>query len=125
MGAEDTGVSYENLALCDEWVKIPMLGTIESLNVSVAAGIPVSYTHLSSNQSKASRVKRYPPLLSILADRGLRTGRLCFLMEMRRNRTGLFLSLIHISTEQPSYKSYRHDTLLLQMQSPRRPLHQQ
>ena len=39
MGAEDTGVSYENLALCDEWVKIPMLGTIESLNVSVAAGI--------------------------------------------------------------------------------------
>ena len=41
MGAEDTGVSYENLALCDEWVKIPMLGTIESLNVSVAAGILV------------------------------------------------------------------------------------
>ena len=39
MGAEDTGVSYENLALCDEWVKIPILGTIESLNVSVAAGI--------------------------------------------------------------------------------------
>jgi len=39
MGAEDKGVSYENLSLCDEWVKIPMLGTIESLNVSVAAGI--------------------------------------------------------------------------------------
>ena len=39
MGAEDRGVSYDNLALCDEWVKIPMLGTIESLNVSVAAGI--------------------------------------------------------------------------------------
>ena len=39
MGAEDTGVSYENLALCDEWVKIPILGSIESLNVSVAAGI--------------------------------------------------------------------------------------
>lgn len=36
MGAEDR-VSYDNLALCDEWVlKIPMLGTIESLNVSVA-----------------------------------------------------------------------------------------
>ena len=31
-------VSYTHL-LCDEWVKIPMLGTIESLNVSVAAGI--------------------------------------------------------------------------------------
>ena len=39
MGAEDKGVSYDNLALCDEWVKIPMLGSIESLNVSVAAGI--------------------------------------------------------------------------------------
>ncbi len=39
MGAEDKGVSYENLALCDEWVKIPLLGTIGSLNVSVAAGI--------------------------------------------------------------------------------------
>lgn len=41
MGAEDKGVSYDNLALCDEWVKIPMLGQIESLNVSVAAGILV------------------------------------------------------------------------------------
>lgn len=39
MGAEDTGVSYENLALCDEWVKIPVLGSIQSLNVSVAAGV--------------------------------------------------------------------------------------
>ena len=39
MGAEDKGVSYENLALCDEWIKIPMKGTIESLNVSVAAGV--------------------------------------------------------------------------------------
>lgn len=39
MGAEDKGVPYEHLALCDEWVKIPMKGTIESLNVSVAAGI--------------------------------------------------------------------------------------
>ena len=39
MGAEDKGVSYENLALCDEWVKIPLFGNIESLNVSVAAGI--------------------------------------------------------------------------------------
>lgn len=39
MGAEDTGVSYDNLALCDEWVKIPLYGKIESLNVSVAAGV--------------------------------------------------------------------------------------
>lgn len=41
MGAEDKGVSSDNLALCDEQVKIPMYGTIESLNVSVAAGILV------------------------------------------------------------------------------------
>lgn len=39
MGAEDTGVPYDHLALCDEWIKIPMFGNIESLNVSVAAGI--------------------------------------------------------------------------------------
>lgn len=39
MGAEDTGVPYEHLALCDEWVKIPLFGSIESLNVSVAAGV--------------------------------------------------------------------------------------
>lgn len=39
MGAEDTGIPSEHLALCDEWVRIPILGKIESLNVSVAAGI--------------------------------------------------------------------------------------
>ena len=39
MGAEDTGVPYDHLALCDEWIKIPLFGNIESLNVSVAAGI--------------------------------------------------------------------------------------
>ncbi|MDR1003793.1 MAG: 23S rRNA (guanosine(2251)-2'-O)-methyltransferase RlmB [Prevotellaceae bacterium] len=39
MGAEDTGIAYEHLKLCDEWVQIPVLGTIQSLNVSVAAGI--------------------------------------------------------------------------------------
>ena len=39
MGAEDTGVPYEHLSLCDEWIKIPLMGKIESLNVSVAAGI--------------------------------------------------------------------------------------
>lgn len=39
MGAEDTGIPYEHLALCDEWIKIPLFGKISSLNVSVAAGI--------------------------------------------------------------------------------------
>ncbi|MDD3079144.1 MAG: 23S rRNA (guanosine(2251)-2'-O)-methyltransferase RlmB [Paludibacter sp.] len=39
MGSEDEGVAPEHLRLCDEMVKIPMLGTIDSLNVSVAAGV--------------------------------------------------------------------------------------
>lgn len=39
MGAEDTGVSLENIRISDNLVKIPQFGTIESLNVSVAAGV--------------------------------------------------------------------------------------
>lgn len=39
MGAEDTGVSTENLRISDQLVKIPQVGTIGSLNVSVAAGV--------------------------------------------------------------------------------------
>ncbi len=39
MGAEDEGVSPDHLRLCDDMVRIPMLGTIDSLNVSVAAGV--------------------------------------------------------------------------------------
>ena len=39
MGAEDTGVAAENLRLCDEIVSIPQVGSIGSLNVSVAAGV--------------------------------------------------------------------------------------
>lgn len=41
MGAEDTGVSFENLRICDEMVKIPQFGTIGSLNVSVATSIMI------------------------------------------------------------------------------------
>ncbi|VBB48617.1 RNA methyltransferase, TrmH family, group 3 [uncultured Paludibacter sp.] len=39
MGSEDEGISPEHLKLCDEQVKIPILGKIQSLNVSVAAGV--------------------------------------------------------------------------------------
>jgi len=39
MGAEDTGVSSENIRISDEMIKIPQFGTIGSLNVSVAASI--------------------------------------------------------------------------------------
>lgn len=39
MGAEDVGISDEVLKECDTFVSIPMFGEIESLNVSVAAGV--------------------------------------------------------------------------------------
>ncbi len=39
MGSEDEGVAPDHLKLCDEMVRIPVVGAIESLNVSVAAGV--------------------------------------------------------------------------------------
>ncbi len=39
MGAEGEGIFPALLAMCDDQVKIPMQGKIQSLNVSVAAGI--------------------------------------------------------------------------------------
>jgi 23S rRNA (guanosine2251-2'-O)-methyltransferase len=39
MGSEGFGISKELLDICDEKAKIPMTGEIQSLNVSVAAGI--------------------------------------------------------------------------------------
>lgn len=39
LGSEENGISDAYLKMADIQIKIPMLGTIESLNVSVAAGI--------------------------------------------------------------------------------------
>ena len=39
LGPESTGLSTEELAAADQTVRIPMSGPVESLNVSVAAGI--------------------------------------------------------------------------------------
>lgn len=39
MGAEDTGISKEVLKLCDEQLAIPLIGSIESLNVAAAAAV--------------------------------------------------------------------------------------
>ena len=39
MGSEDKGIYEANLRICSHQVAIPMVGPIESLNVSVAAGI--------------------------------------------------------------------------------------
>lgn len=39
LGSEDMGISNDNLRICDDLVKVPQFGTIQSLNVSVAAGV--------------------------------------------------------------------------------------
>jgi len=39
VGSEDTGISASLLRDADEFLKIPLLGNIESLNASVAASI--------------------------------------------------------------------------------------
>ena len=39
MGSEEDGISNELLRMTDDQVKIPMYGTVKSLNVSVSAGI--------------------------------------------------------------------------------------
>ena len=39
MGAEDMGVAMDNLRICDKMVRIPLVGSIASLNVSAAAAV--------------------------------------------------------------------------------------
>lgn len=39
LGSEESGISPEYLKRCDKQIKIPLMGKIESLNVSVASGI--------------------------------------------------------------------------------------
>lgn len=41
MGREDTGISDSVIRACDELAAIPIIGKIESLNVSVAAGVMI------------------------------------------------------------------------------------
>jgi 23S rRNA (guanosine2251-2'-O)-methyltransferase len=39
LGGEDNGISMDNLRICDEMVKVPVAGSIASLNVSAAAAV--------------------------------------------------------------------------------------
>ncbi len=39
MGSEDAGISKDVLKLCDVQLAIPLIGSIESLNVSAAAAV--------------------------------------------------------------------------------------
>lgn len=41
LGSEEDGISQELMGLSDETIKIPMSGNIESLNVSVSAGVVI------------------------------------------------------------------------------------
>ena len=54
LGAEDKGISKDLLKLCDNFVSIPEVGTINSLNVSVAGGVmmyEVVRQRLNDNQN--------------------------------------------------------------------------
>lgn len=51
MGSEDTGISDAVIRACDELAAIPIIGKIESLNVSVAAGIMI-YEALRQRMTK-------------------------------------------------------------------------
>jgi 23S rRNA (guanosine2251-2'-O)-methyltransferase len=50
LGHEVNGLSYDDLALCDAVVEIPMQGMKESLNVSVAAGVALYWLVQQHNQ---------------------------------------------------------------------------
>jgi tRNA (guanosine-2'-O-)-methyltransferase len=50
-GAEQKGISKELETEADEFIKIPMYGFTESLNISVAAGILIQYISLKLRQS--------------------------------------------------------------------------
>lgn len=47
IGNESKGISKETLSMCDELIKIPMAGSVESLNASVAAGLLMYLSNLS------------------------------------------------------------------------------
>ncbi len=48
IGNESNGISEETLSACDELIKIPMAGSVESLNASVAAGLLMYHSNLEN-----------------------------------------------------------------------------
>jgi 23S rRNA (guanosine2251-2'-O)-methyltransferase len=54
MGSEDLGIEADLLRIADEWVKIPQSGQIESLNVSVAAGVMIYEAVRQRRQSQVT-----------------------------------------------------------------------
>lgn len=58
MGSEDSGISTEYLKRADEKVIIPMNNVVQSLNVSVAAGI-ILLKHSGSETTKIQLTKSF------------------------------------------------------------------
>ncbi|BCL75294.1 23S rRNA (guanosine-2'-O-)-methyltransferase RlmB [Jeongeupia sp. HS-3] len=56
LGNEGEGMRRLTRELCDQLVSIPMFGSVESLNVSVATGIVLAETRRQLNLTKARRI---------------------------------------------------------------------
>ena len=52
IGSEGNGISKSLLSICDEIYKVPIHGSVDCLNVSVATGIVLYQTHLSLKKIK-------------------------------------------------------------------------
>jgi 23S rRNA (guanosine2251-2'-O)-methyltransferase len=63
LGAEGTGLRHLTRQTCDWMVRLPQLGTVESLNVSVAAGMLLYETVRQRTTSKSSRPGEAAPRL--------------------------------------------------------------
>jgi 23S rRNA (guanosine2251-2'-O)-methyltransferase len=61
LGAEGTGLRHLTRQTCDWMVRLPQLGAVESLNVSVAAGMLLYETVRQRMTGKASRPGDAPP----------------------------------------------------------------
>lgn len=57
-GAEGTGLRRLTRDLCDRRVGVPLVGSVESLNVAVACGICLYATHTQRKRAALSTVKR-------------------------------------------------------------------
>jgi len=56
-GNERSGISPEQIALCDEVVRIPMAGYVDSLNLSVATAL-VLYEVLRQREGRSRKPDR-------------------------------------------------------------------
>lgn len=60
LGAEKNGLSAEAKGFCDQLIQIPMIGMVESLNVSVATAIILQEALLQRNKAGIISTRRLP-----------------------------------------------------------------